>query len=75
MPRERMKMLRKLNRSFRRLSKFIFFGSLRRKTSTQITSLPQLPINYYMTSVFPDKETKDEILNTIQMYEQQQETI
>lgn len=74
MLREKMKMLRRLNRSFRKLSKFIFFGSLHRKTSTQVTSLPQLPINYYMTSVFPDKETKDEILHTIKMCEQQRKT-
>ncbi len=64
-------MLRKLNRSLRKLGKFIFFGNLKGRTSSQIVPLSQLPINYYMTSVFPDKETKDEILQTIQMYEQQ----
>ena len=57
-------MIQKLNRSFKIFGKFILFGNLRRKNMVKIDTTP-LHINYYMTSVFPDKQTKDEILHNI----------
>jgi hypothetical protein len=58
-------MIQKLNRSFKIFGKFILFGNLRRKNVVEMETTP-LRINYYMTSVFPDKQTKDEILHNIQ---------
>ncbi len=62
-------MIRKLNRSFKILGKFILYGNVWRNNAIGVNAASAAApshINYYMTSVFPDKQTKDEILNSIQ---------
>lgn len=59
-------MLLKLIRILKIIFKFLLFGNLRRTKKSMTLLASSHRINYYMTSVFPDKQTKDEILNNIQ---------
>lgn len=63
-------MSQKTNRILKSFVKFILYGSVRRNNTTQFIETPH-HVNYYMTSVFPDKKTKDEVLKNLNQYEYQ----
>lgn len=57
-------MIQKTDRLLKTVIKFILFGNLK-KTIVVNNSISHQHINYHMTSVFPDKQTKDAILSSI----------
>lgn len=59
-------MIKKTNSILKSFIKFIFFGDLHidKKENFMDFESPK-NIRYYMTSVFPDKQTKDDILKSI----------
>lgn len=59
-------MYQKICRMIKRFIKFVLLGYIRRDQSIESITTPE-HVNYHMTSVFPDKETKDEVLRTIRM--------
>lgn len=59
-------MMRKMKEIFRMLIKKLFLGYVRQTNSTYKIEAPKdQVIHYHMSSVFPDKQTKDVIMNNI----------
>ena len=60
-------MIQKTNRIFKTILKFVLFGNIYQKSTVHVEDSPN-KINYHMSSVFPDKKTKDESLNSLQNF-------
>lgn len=59
-------MIKKTNKILKIIIKFVLFGNLYINTEeNSIDFESPKNIKYYMTSVFPDKQTKDDILKSI----------